>query len=198
MRALLVAWLLAGAAPLDWHVVLEEDGIQVAQQAVPGRSLPVFRAQGEFAAPLEDVLAVLFDIESQPSWLARCEETRVLETSSPGSAVFYLRLGMPWPVSDRDAVLTSETQRSPGRATIRFRGAGDARVAPVPGVVRMPRLQGHYALEAVDAGRTRVEYQVDVDPGGNLPDWLKVRAGRDAPWHTLNLLRKRVAARSGP
>ncbi len=82
MRALLVAWVLAGAAALDWHVVLEEDGIQVAQQAVPGRSLPIFRAQGEFAAPLEDVLAVLFDIESQPSWLARCEETRVLETKS--------------------------------------------------------------------------------------------------------------------
>ncbi len=61
----------------------------------------------------------------------------------------------------------------------------------------MPRLRGHYALTALGPKRTRVEYQVDADPGGNLPDWLITRIGRDDPWYTLRDLRERVAETRG-
>ena len=61
----------------------------------------------------------------------------------------------------------------------------------------MPRLEGHYALEALGAQRTRVEYQVDIDAGGALPSWLARRTTRDDPLQTLRKLRDRVAETRG-
>lgn len=198
-RALACALLWLGAGPVQasdgWKLALERDGVRVEQQEVPGRGLPVFRARGRIAAPLEDVLAVILDVERHPEWMPRCDEIRVLERREPLGADFYVRMGMPWPVSDRDAVLTSDTTRPSAEESLtRFRLGDQARVAPVSGVVRMPTLDGHYALHAVDASTTHVEYRVDADPGGMIPDWLAARAATDDPLHTLLNLRARATS----
>lgn len=50
------------------------------------------------------------------------------------------------------------------------------RVPPPPGTVRMPLLRGSWSVEAVDASRSRVTYQIAVRPGGRIPNWM-VRRG---------------------
>ena len=201
-RSLAIALLIAGSAPAHaaegWRDVLDDDGIRISQRAVPGRALPEFRAVAEIAASRWEVLAVIVDVPSQPKWMHRLSETRVLHTEEPLGAVFYLRMDMPWPVSDRDVVLRSDTEfPEAGRSVTRFALTSRAGSEPIQGVIRMPRLRGHYALTALGPKRTRVEYQVDADPGGNLPRWLVRRIGRDDPWYTLRDLRKRVAETRG-
>jgi hypothetical protein len=61
----------------------------------------------------------------------------------------------------------------------------------------MPRLIGSYDLVAIAASRTRVAYQVDIDPGGSLPAFAVTRTTRDTPLHTLLGLRKQVEATRG-
>jgi hypothetical protein len=56
----------------------------------------------------------------------------------------------------------------------------------------MPRFAAHYRFRALAGGRTDVEYQIDVDPGGTLPDWLKRLIARDLTHDTLADLRKRT------
>ena len=194
----LVAGLSSAEAADPWRDVRDDDGIRVSQRLEPGRALAEFRAVAEIAASRWEVLAVITDVANQPKWMRRVSEVRVLETEEPLRAVFYLRMDMPWPVSDRDAVLDSHTEfPDEARSVTHFAQTSRPAYEPVEGVIRMPRLRGHYALTALEPGRTRVEYQVDADPGGNLPDWLATRMGRDDPWHTLNDLRKRVAATRG-
>lgn len=203
MRVVLLLGLLLGAGTFSeagdgWRRAVEQDGIRVDQKTVPGRALAEFRAVAEIAASRWEVLAVITDVANQPRWVRRMSEARVLETEEPLRAVFYLRMDMPWPYSDRDVVVDSHTEfPEEGRSITRFARTSHPAQQPVEGVIRMPRLRGHYALTALEPGRTRVEYQVDADPGGNLPDWLARRIGRDDPWHTLNELRKRVAATRG-
>lgn len=200
MRSLLLVGLMFGVATAAqaedvWKPALERDGIRVDQKKRPGRGLPMFRATGRIDAPLQDVLDVILDVERQPEWMPRCEETRVLKREAPLRAVFYLRMGMPWPISDRDAVLASETKRpEPGRSLTRFWLTDMDEVGPLSGVVRMPLLEGHYALRRIDDDTTEVEYQVDVDPGGMIPDWLAVRTATDDPLETLRSLRSRAVA----
>ena len=202
-RTLAVAALLSGLASAEaaepWLDVLEDDGIRVSQRVGPGRALPEFRAVAEIAASRWQVLAVIVDIPNQPKWMHRLSEARVIrtkaQTGSPLGAVFYLRMDLPWPVSDRDVVLESDTDfPDEGRSVTRFARASHAEHEPIEGVIRMPRLRGHYALTALAPDRTRVEYQVDADPGGSLPSWLVTRVSRDDPWYTLKDLRARVAA----
>ena len=56
----------------------------------------------------------------------------------------------------------------------------------------MPRLNGHYIFSEASKGKTKIEYQIDADPGGLLPAWLAKMASRDIPLKTLVNLRNRV------
>jgi hypothetical protein len=198
---LVLVLLATGASRADdgWKLALERDGIRVEQKAVEGRGLPMFRATARIPAPFDAVLGVILDVESQPEWMPRCEEIRVLERGEPHRAVFYVRMGMPWPVSDRDAVLESETLRpEAGRSLTSFRLTEREEAPPLSGIVRMPALEGHYALRSIDPTTTEVEYQVDADPGGLIPGWLAARTATEDPIETLRNLRGRATGRPLP
>jgi hypothetical protein len=195
---MLAAGLASAADDEPWREVLDKDGIRVSQRLSSGRSMPEFRSVAEIPASRWHVLAVVVDVPNQPRWMHRLSEASVLHAEAPFSAIFYLRMDLPWPISDRDVVVESDTG-FPGEdvSLTRFARTTHADRKPVEGVVRMPRLRGHYRLTALAPERTRVEYQVDADPGGNLPRWLVTRISRDDPWYTLKDLRERVAATRG-
>jgi hypothetical protein len=99
-------------------------------------------------------------------------------------------------------VFASEVvRREPARVEIRFRGVDSPLMPPVPGVIRMRSVDGSYRLDALDAARTRVEYQLEMDMGGWVPSLVTDYVSDQMPVHTLLGLKqqvKRVAAeRSG-
>lgn len=54
-------------------------------------------------------------------------------------------------------------------------------VPPVADVVRMANMRAHYHFHVLSPQRVAVEYQVEVDPGGALPEWLKWLSRRTWP-----------------
>jgi hypothetical protein len=183
----------------EWQPVASEDGIEVSALEVPGRALPKFRGVGIMDANLYEILAVIRDTDQHTRWMHNCSEARLLHRESDTVSYSYNRTNAPWPVSDRDVVVRAEiVVVEPGlEVRVVFRSVGDDLVPPVRGSVRMPHLEGHYKLEALGGGRTRVEYQVDADPGGRLPSWLARRTTRELPLHTLRNLRRRVVETRG-
>ena len=77
-----------------------------------------------------------------------------------------------------------------------FKNVSDPLKPQVKGVVRLPKLIGHYKLTRVGPKKTLVEYQVEADPGGSLPDWIVERVAKDMPYQTLAHLRDRVTGKS--
>lgn len=191
------AWALCSHALADegWVRVAESGGIEAYQQEVPGRGLPRFRGVGEIEAEPAAILAVLDDVERACEWVPDCMESRILERESETRVAYYSRTDSPWPVADRDVVVRSETRIVPGpELTIerRFEAASEPVVAVPKGVERMKTMRGHYRLTAVAPSRTRVEYQVDADPGGSLPHALVRSASKENPIRTIEALRARV------
>jgi hypothetical protein len=199
--ALAVALLAAERASADgsWRPLLTRDGVGVEERSAPGRTLPELRATVEIDAGLFDVLAVITDVPRQTEWMHDCEESRLLRRDGADVTLLYNRTGAPWPVSDRDVVLRSETRLlDPGRrVAVRFANTIDPGAPPIDGIVRMPRLVGEYELVSLAPERTRVTYRLDIDPGGSLPSWAVSRTTRDTPLYTLLGLRRQVAATRG-
>jgi len=203
MRAvtLLVAIFAAStavAAP-GWKRVLSEEGITVTSREVPGRGFPTFRGVGVVQANIFDVLAVLSDIKRHTEWMDRCAEARLLRKINEREYIVYTRTDVPWPISDRDSVNRSKVDVDLARreVNVRFWAVRSGLVGPVSGVVRMDRLRGHYKLTALDMTRTKVDYQVDADPGGLLPRWLARLATRRLPLQTIRKLRGQVRRTRG-
>lgn len=182
-----------------WTLVAEEDGIVVTSRPSERSALPVFRGAGRVDAPLLEVLAVVTDAERHHEWIFSCSDSALVAQTSEASGIVYNRTDAPWPVPDRDVVLDSRVEVLDGEreVIVRFFATPHPDRPPIDGVVRMPYLRGHYHLWAEDDAHTRVEYQVDSDPGGTLPTWLASRGTREMPVETLRALRTQLARTHG-
>jgi len=202
-RALGVALLVAISLALppratageeaSWERVHEEDGIAVERWRASAAGRPHLRTTTVIDAGIEVVSSVLRDVERHPEWRNRCTEARVLQREGDDKLVVYSRTEGRWPVADRDSVFESEVvRREPERVEIHFRNVESLLMPPVPGVVRMPSVYGYYRLEALDAGRTRVEYELEMDMGGRIPSFVTHYVSDEMPFHTLKGLKEQV------
>jgi hypothetical protein len=195
-----LACALLGPLPAraEWAVVANEQQVEVSQQPVDGRGMPMFRAVGEVAGTPDQILAVLEDVDSHPKWMPDCAESRVVREKDEQVTV-YRRSAAPWPVADRDVVVRSRTQVIQPGVEIHafFEGVQDPDVPERSDTVRMPHLVGHWKIRSIAPDRSLVEYQVDADPGGTLPGWLAASASKGNPIRTIVGLRERVALARG-
>jgi hypothetical protein len=99
-------------------------------------------------------------------------EARVLSGEINSRYEVYLHYAPQYlVVSARDVVI--DVRRADGGCT--WSEVAD-RVTSPSGTVRMPLLRGAWTVEAIDASRSRVTYQIVVKPGGSIPGWM-VRRG---------------------
>ncbi len=182
----------------DWKVISREKGVVVSLRNEADREFPTFRGVGRVDANLWEILAVLEDADRHTEWMHKCVGAREVERISATERLIYNRTDAPWPVSDRDVVLRStfKVVDDGNEIWARFKSVSSSVAAP-SGVIRMPSLVGHYHLMRIDDDNTLVEYQVNADPGGTIPDWLVREVTKDLPMHTVANLRKQVRSRKG-
>ena len=193
LALIFTAFFLMGA---QWEVITEEDGIKVMMKEVKGRSLPVFKGEGNVNENLYEILGVLRDINKGKEWMHSCKDSRLIEAIGDRKFIVYNVTNAPWPVSDRDVVVESDASfdKATKTVTIDMKSIEHPDMPKVSGLVRMPRLIGKFTLQAVSEKVTFVTYEIDADPGGMLPHWIVRMASRDIPYITLTNLRDRAKA----
>lgn len=197
--ALLILWSVLGAASVahagsKWETIARKSGIRVLEKERPGSDIPMVKGIGMVKANLADVLAVIDDVPGRTTWAHDCTDSRELQKTSPFERILYHRSAVTWPVSDRDVVVRVKVDADyeAKRVKVTYTTERKHRFPKVPGVVRMPRLDGYFLIQAVGEEKTRVTYLVDADPGGMIPDWLVTMTSKDIPLNTLQSLRTRV------
>ena len=190
------AQAFAGA---KWTTLTKEAGITVTTRREKKRQFPTFRGTGRVKADMWSIIAVIQDADKHTQWLHECSDSSMLKRVDDTTQIVYNRIDAPWPVKDREVILRGKIDFiDPQREIkIRFRAIKSKLKAPTADVIRMPVLEGHWYLVAMGPDKTLVEYQVNADPGGELPDWLIEQSSKDLPLHTLKKLRKQVAKTKG-
>lgn len=183
-----------------WRVVRSDGGIMVLDRTVPGTKLREFQGTGVIEASIATILAVLQDTAHNPEWMKEAM-TQVPIATEGSSEIFYNRTKSPWPVADRDVVMraTASFDLAAKMLRIEFESTTHPQWPPLPKVVRMPFLRGHWYLWPLRDGKwTRAEYQVHADPGGSLPNWVVNLASKQIPYGTIAALQKQVLRRRYP
>lgn len=202
--AALIVVVLVGPSPAltrvsDWEVIAERDGIVVSRRPVEGRGFPQLRSVAEVPGTPYEILAILLDVSAHVDWRPDCVESKTVRRIDTWRSIVYTRTDAPWPVSDREVVVENEVIfiDPPSKVKVTFAAVMAPDVERRRGTVRMKTATGFFEIEAIDDARSLVHYEVDVDPGGSLPDWLVSMQSTRHPLETLVGLRRRLEETRG-
>ena len=165
----------ADAAPWQLRSTDADSGIQVWLQD-RGDLPPAFRASTRVKARLSSLVALLLDRSAMPEWVYRTRSVQSLHQDGPQQGVSLVVTAMPWPLDDREAVVSWLLIQSPATAVVSINGrsvepAGQPWLpAPAAGRVRMPSFASQWIFAPVTGapGVVDVSFEGHGDPGGNL------------------------------
>ncbi|MEX2023576.1 MAG: SRPBCC family protein [Thermoleophilaceae bacterium] len=108
-------------------------------------------ASEEIEAPLDEVWAVIADVESAPQWQGGMEGIGALERDGDGRATLV--------ETETDAKVRTV------KASVSFRYEPPTRLSWKQEKGDLKSLDGSWELEDLGDGRTRATYSIDTDPG---------------------------------
>ncbi|MCE5981726.1 START domain-containing protein [Pseudomonas wadenswilerensis] len=192
--ALLAVSTCASAAE-PWHLVQDDDGIQVYLSDVPGSRYQQFRGVALIKASVPTLSDLQENLRVACKWLYGCADMRLLKVDGDSTWV-YLTTALPWPASTRDMVIQVQSERRDDGSLVRRLKAVPGMVKHVPGQIRVRQLKGLWTFVPKGEQLTEVTYELQADPAGDIPSWLANQFVLDAPVISLRTLRA-VAERQG-
>ena len=103
----------------DWLLEREKKGIKVFTKKSKWGRLKDSKATMLIpATKVDDVVKFLTDFDNYPSWMPRCRSARVLARLSENEFIGYTVWKCPWPVADRDCVMSVNIQKDPATGVV--------------------------------------------------------------------------------
>ena len=178
-----------------WQTVITEEGITCRIAPADGMRVSWGEAIGEVPSPLAQIVSHLLDFEGARKYIPRATDVRILERSM-GQALVYYRIGLPWPISDRDWVVRYR-YAAHGESGFEMSWSERNDVGPRSDeTVRVQLARGVWQLTSTGNKTTLVRYLMLSDLGGRLPISIVSQTAWRQPLETIKGVRK--ALRSVP
>ena len=177
LAPLLVLVSLAQGATGGWTAAGSTRGVTLEFRDDPQTEVREVRATTELPFSGARIFPLVCNFTNYASLVSGVQETKVISGTAPADYEIYLRYAPRFlVVSARDVVVRVQSRATPNSPSACQWTDLKGREPERNGIVRMPLLRGSWTIEPLDATRSRVVYQVAVNPGGRLPGWL-VRRG---------------------
>lgn len=183
--------LLNSAMGQEWNLVKTADGIDVYTRENPNSSFNAFRAEMTLETTIEEIEYILKNLDKYKDVFPDTEELTILKRINENKHIQYSHTDAPWPVSDRDGVFEVTFEKSPSDGSL----VSTARALPtyIPeknGIVRIQKSTSSWQAMPKENGKIQIMYEVEAEPGGNIPEWLANSTVSELPYNTFVNLRK--------
>ena len=172
----------------EWTLAKDEAGIRVYLKEVPGSRYKAYRGVTSIRADMARVRALQEDVSGACAWIHECREQRLLKHAGDESWT-YTRFDTPWPVTPRDSVLHIVSRQAADGSLTRTMQGLPAYLPEESGFIRVSKVEGLWKLTPKGDG-IEVIYEAHTEPGGSVPSWLANSFVVDAPFNTLEALRR--------
>lgn len=182
-----------------WKKIRMCDGITGYVRKNPRSPVNESKAIGLVEAPVAAIEAVVRDIPAEKDWMFMCSKAYKIDppnlSSAADSYYSFFRQGLPWPVSDRIAVMKHELSIDKASGTLTLVGKGVPVEVPgqEKGGVRLPLVEVSCIMKPITADKTEVTYQILADVGGSIPTPVIQMLSDRLSVDTMKNVRKMVA-----
>ena len=184
-------------APLQaqesWDLVKENDGVKVYTRTNEVMSFKEFKATMTMKAKVEDFVSVLIDVDGLTSWGHNISDAKLLERPNDTIQIYYAVAKAPWPYKDRDGIYknTFNWDKNSRSLTVEIELLEDERELS-KNFVRMGGY-GFWRVKEISANELKIDFQMQVDPGGSIKAWLANMFVTDSPFETMTGIREAMS-----
>ena len=179
----------------NWQLELEEGDVRVYLKAEEGADMSV-RVTTTTASTAAQVKSVIDAVESYPEWVHRCAEAYRVPGGTPDEYVYYSRINLPFPFSDREVVARiTQTWDASTRTLSRSISAEPDAVVRNDNYNRMEAYEAEWKITDLPDGRVSITCICRTAAGAGLPAWLRKDILAGGPAQTMQNLVDRLAAR---
>jgi len=185
----MLLYVVSGLADEAWELAKDDKGIKVYTRTNNETHLKDFKADIVVQSPISVVSQQIQALEEHTKWLHERKLSKIIKKLDDRTTIVYSITNAPWPVTDRDAVVSFTVSKENTAEHKRFDVENvEGYVAVDEGMVRVPYIKGYWELIKVTDNSTKVVFMNAASPGGSIPDWLADSFVLDMPYNSLNNL----------
>lgn len=173
---LLIPLLLFSAllpAQEDWKLKSDKDNIKTYSKKLADSKINAVKIESTFPCSPSQFISVLMDVDSYDKWIYNSKSSRLIKQVSPSEMYYYSEVNFPWPTTNRDFVSHVVVSQDPRSKVVRVDAKNVSGIVPAkPNIVRIEKSSGEWIITPIAKNEIRIEYILQVDPGGDLPAWL--------------------------
>ncbi len=173
----------------NWDLVKEKNGILVYTSDTEASALKSIKVSAVFEGTPEKLWAVLQDVNAQKEWVYATKSSKLLKRTSPNELLYYVETAVPWPASNRDVPIRMKMTENKANQSLTINTIGLPKAIPAnDGKVRVPHMAARWEVKAVGKNKIKIDYFLDLDPGGAIPAWIVNLFVTKGPYETFTNL----------
>jgi START domain len=177
----------------DWELKSDKEGITIFTRLYPSSKFKAVKVYCTLPATLSQLVAVILDVNTGAQWLYSTKSSILLKQVSPSELYYYSEVSVPWPVNNRDFIAHLMVSQDARTKVVTVNGPTVPDYIPQKkDVVRVARSDGQWIITPVDKSHSKVEYTIQVDPGGNVPAWLINLFAAKGPYESFRNLKQHL------
>jgi hypothetical protein len=193
MRSLIITLCLCLALPVfaapEWQLKRDKDGIKIYAGSIPNSNVKAVRAESTLHCTMSQLTALLLDTKAHEKWVYSTKTSYLLKATGPASQLYYSEMSMPWPLTNRDVVVSLQIAQDAATRVLTVTSASVPGYMPEhKGIVRVPRSKATWKVTPIGNNTLKVEYIAEADPGGSIPAWIANMFCDKGPYETFKKL----------
>jgi hypothetical protein len=184
-------------AQSDCELKREKDLLKVYVCKPPDSKLKAVKVSLQVESSLSKIAGMILDVSYYKEWQYATVQASVIKQVSENELYYYHEVAAPL-VDNRDFAvrLTIYQDAQTRELTITALSVPDY-LPRKKGVVRVPYSLGLWKVRPLTHNRVQIDYSVQVDLGGHLPQWIISPLAPKASFETFDSFRKKIPTYKG-
>src|SRR5688572_17671838 len=89
----------------NWKLEKDQNGIKVYYSDKPNSVFKAIKVDCTFTGNYNDLISILTDVSQFNKWIYHSKSTKLLKQYSAYDIIYHTETEMPWPMTNRDAVI---------------------------------------------------------------------------------------------
>ena len=167
----------------------EKDGIRVYQSELQHSNYKGIKVECTLEGNYDKLMAVLNNVSGQKDWVYHNKTSYIIRRVNPNELYYYSETTLPWPMSNRDAVMHLTMNKDSLNRFLKVTVVGVPDYMPEKnGKVRVPKSAISWNVTMPTTKTISIVYIFETEPGGSLPAWLANMFADKGPYESFKKL----------